>query len=54
MRVFEMRHKARQEKEDLHKRKCEEIRIKLEDKEIERLKEKKKTVGKTDSGNRRI
>ncbi|KAH3787222.1 hypothetical protein DPMN_165342 [Dreissena polymorpha] len=39
-RVVEMRQKARQEKEDLQKRKCEEIRIKREDKEIERLKEK--------------
>ncbi|KAH3695553.1 hypothetical protein DPMN_083014 [Dreissena polymorpha] len=44
MRVVEMRHKARQEKEDLQKRKCEEIRIKREDKEIERLKEKRRQL----------
>ncbi|KAH3708628.1 hypothetical protein DPMN_068084 [Dreissena polymorpha] len=36
-----MRQKARQEKKDLPKHKCEETRIKREDKEIEMLKEKK-------------
>ncbi|KAH3788142.1 hypothetical protein DPMN_166273 [Dreissena polymorpha] len=41
-RVVEMRQKARQEKEDLPKHKCEETRIKREDKEIEMLKEKKR------------
>ncbi|KAH3833158.1 hypothetical protein DPMN_106459 [Dreissena polymorpha] len=43
-RVVEMRQKARQEKEYLQKRKCEEIRIKRKDKEIEMMKEKRRQL----------